>query len=878
LTSVFESRGIGQNASHVMHEAFKQFITNHWLMAEPWHHHVYRLPLLFFAILFCTGTAIGLQCPWLWANLFLVFGLAGGGLFLYWHRSEQRSLASLAGFASVFSLGLAHGIQSTPRTHDALSQVAGIEWTPCAMRVQVRAPAVWQPNPNHRPRDPNSSAWKTTWEVQCDAIRDRDQWQPVDARCNLSTVGRIETFLPGDVIEVLGHYRKITPATNPGGFDFAEFSSWESKYVMLRAESVDQLKHVETRWGLTCVTRLRGQAILSIDRSLSRWVSLGQAPLAAALVFGQRQQVDWQDQQELMATGTLHMLAISGLHVEIIASVLLALCVVSGASNRTTFFCLFIATWAYSGLAGSQPPVVRAAVQVSVFALARWIGAKARLGNLLGAAAAIVVMMQASNLSNVGVQLSFLAVATIGLFVSSLHPGNQRDRLRAVVNESLPRWRRWLNAMVSKSIEMLRLSWWVSLFTCPLIWSNFNVISPIAVPLNVLISLPVTVGLLSGLLTGIVGWFPPLGWAFGQICGLSLFAVSTLVTLAHQVEHGYWWLPAPTVAWTIMFYCIVLLWLLVMGRRWMLILAGLLVAWITVGVAPWMSGPRGHFGSTLQSSKNAKLVVDDKQRVDELRCTFLNVGHGTCVMLELPTGHIWLYDAGHLGSEERSHQEIAASLWHTGTARIDHLVLSHADSDHYNASLGLLERFSIGCITSTNRFWESSDLEVETLIGSLRARTKQIATWGYPDSFAYGEVRFQVLHPSEQWRGANDNANSLCLQIEYGGRRILLPGDLEGAGLTHLATLPERPCDVVMAPHHGSMTHDPTHLLQWCQAKIVVISGGPRANRPEVIQRYSVVPSQLAITHRDGAVQVRIASNGELSLWHWRKQQWELLE
>jgi competence protein ComEC len=81
-----------------------------------------------------------------------------------------------------------------------------------------------------------------------------------------------------------------------------------------------------------------------------------------------------------------------------------------------------------------------------------------------------------------------------------------------------------------------------------------------------------------------------------------------------------------------------------------------------------------------------------------------------------------------------------------------------------------------------------------------------------------------------------------------------------------------------MAPHHGSTSHDPTSLLQWCQPEVVVISGGPRAVRPEVIQRYSQIPSLLAITHRDGAVQVRIREDGSLSTWKWSDNQWVVMQ
>ncbi len=853
-----------------MRELYQKHITQHWLMADPWYYYVYRLPMLFIALSLASGVWLGgrieLSRPFGLMILAVLISVAAAVIQLRNHRGWAIACT----LPAVLILGIYFGIQSKPPEADSLASIAKSDWQPCAMRIVIQSAAVWQPNANHRPIDPNSQPWKTQWSVKCIAIRHRDQWQPTSAVSSVVTDGRIENYLPGDKLEMFGHFRKIGPSVNPGGFNFAKQAKLEHRFIALRVESAKQLKLVDSRWSGHCLARLRGIAIRQVDRLLTRWVSHGHAPLAAALVFGQRQQVDWQDQQELMATGTLHMLSISGLHVEIVAAVLLGICIYFGASHRTTFLFLVTATWCYAGLSGAEPPVVRAAVQVTIFAFARWSGGRTRIGNLLGAAAIVVVLLRASNLENVGVQLSFLAVATIGFFISATRQRAQLDRLQIVVDETLPAWWLWLRWLARKLFELTCLSAWITLFTCPLIWTNFHVLSPISIPLNVLISIPLTISLLSGLCLGLLGWIPPIGWLCGWLCGASLDFITAVVAWGNQVPGGHVWLPAPPVWWTLTFYSAALLWLILFGRKRLPGLAVLLMVWIAIGAAPWMSGPRGKFGS-LPALSSAGLLST------ELRCTFLSVGHGTSVIIENPSGEVWLYDAGHLGAAERSHQEIASSLWNLKTARIDRLIISHADSDHYNATLGLLERFAIGDIISTPQFWAKQEPELKELTGQFEQFYCRTKSWAFPSEVNQDNVQFKVLHPSLAWRGATDNADSLCLEIEYAGKRILLPGDLEGAGLVQLLTLPSRPCHVVMAPHHGSMSHDPTHLLEWCQPEVVVISGGPRAVRPEVVERYLQIPSLLAITHRDGAVQVRIGADGSLSSWNWADEKWNEL-
>ena len=263
--------------------------------------------------------------------------------------------------------------------------------------------------------------------------------------------------------------------------------------------------------------------------------------------------------------------------------------------------------------------------------------------------------------------------------------------------------------------------------------------------------------------------------------------------------------------------------------------------------------------------------------------TFIDVGHGTSVLIELPDGQVWLYDAGHLGSGDRSHQEIADVLWSIPTARIDRLLVSHADADHYNAIPGLVERFSIGQVTSTPQFWQHPAEELGQLRGWLHARRiattrlvagEEIDGVGVGVGEGEGQVQFKALHPPGEFMDRVDNANSLTLQVSYAGKSCVLPGDLEKSGMERLLSQPAIDCDVLMAPHHGSTTQDPLPILRWCQPEWIVISGGPRAAKPKVKELYSPNDVQTLVTHLDGAIQCRISRDGQLSMWCWHVNQW----
>ena len=123
----------------------------------------------------------------------------------------------------------------------------------------------------------------------------------------------------------------------------------------------------------------------------------------------------------------------------------------------------------------------------------------------------------------------------------------------------------------------------------------------------------------------------------------------------------------------------------------------------------------------------------------------------------------------------------------------------------------------------------------------------------------------EVLHPPRHGILGSDNANSLVLAVEYRGRRILLPGDLESPGLDDMLAEEPRPCEVLMAPHHGSRKSNSPALAAWCKPRWVVFSGDGRWNLPEIDATYRAVGGQTLHTHNCGAIRVRIRRRRKVS-------------
>jgi competence protein ComEC len=257
---------------------------------------------------------------------------------------------------------------------------------------------------------------------------------------------------------------------------------------------------------------------------------------------------------------------------------------------------------------------------------------------------------------------------------------------------------------------------------------------------------------------------------------------------------------------------------------------------------------------------------------DGLDCTFIAVGHGCSVLVELPGGKNMLYDVGQLGSPEAAARSIAGCLWSRGITHLDAVVISHADVDHYNALPALLEQFSVGVVYVSPVMFDEKTPALQKLSSALEDKGVPLREIWSGDRLTTDDASsIEVLHPSKQGVLGSDNANSIVLSVEYAGRRILLTGDLESPGLEEVLAESPLDCDVVMAPHHGSRHSDPHGFSTWTTPEWTVISGGFSEEMDEVQATFQSADSRVLHTATSGAVRISIAEQGELEASAFRR-------
>ena len=657
--------------------------------------------------------------------------------------------------------------------------------------------------------------------------------------------GHLLGVQPGDRLHIFGQLARPEPQLNPGEFDFSAHHRADRRLCIVRSdfpECVATLQRGSTwnwrRW----IDAIRIRA----NRLLAQQLTQSQSPLAGALLLGERQQVDFDATDAYFRTGTIHLFSISGLHVGILAGALFGAARYGLAPRRIALVGVAVLTIAYCLLTDSQPPVVRATILVVVSCFAWMTLRRPSLINALSLAAIVVLAINPADLFRIGPQLSFLAVATLAWFEPYLLPHAPTDPLDRLIARTRPwpqRFAKWFVLYFWKLFVVTTVIWAVAL---PLILYRFNLFSPVAMLLNPLIAIPVTFAMLAGFGTLVVGAiFSPAAMPIAWFCDLMLWLTQWAVDIGAAMPNGHWYMPGPPLALVLIFYvglgCAFVLPYWRPPRRWCV---ALLVVWIAALSLTPVAVRRG---PTWAAEK------------PELRTTFISVGHGCSALIELPGGKTVLYDAGQLGSPLAGTQAIAAVLWSKQISHLDAVIVSHADIDHYNAIPGLIDRFSIGTVYVSPVMFEDESSALAALRTKIDAAHIPVAEIFAGDKLHTGDAsRIEVLHPPRRGVIGSDNANSLVLLVEHGGRRLLLTGDLESSGLNDM--LAEEPLDVdfALAPHHGSMRSSPAGFAAWCSPEFVLISGGHAFDSAVAEEAFAAAGAKVLHTARDGAIEIRL--------------------
>lgn len=766
-----------------------------------------------------------------------------GAALAAWHAGRPRALsaAALAGFAAVgVALG---GAEARGALNPPLLafyndyQERRLDW-PLVVEGRLREDAA--------PGD-----FGVSLTINVERVQTPCAWVPARGAARLSVSGALATqqrerWRAGRRIRAAATLRRPSGYRNPGAGD---------EDLALARRGLSLIGSVKSAALVEVVAQ--GHALAeaaSAAREGTRQAiaaTLPDRPIAAAIVtailIGDRGGLPPEVQRRLQAAGTYHVIAISGGNIAILAGLCFVLLSAARVPPRAASIVLTVLLCAYGYLAGGGPSVARATIAAVIYLLARAADHRTPAVNALAVVALIAVVREPLEVFDPGLWLSY--GATLAILIGAdrvLKRRRHRGPFAALPIVAA------LAAILVGTIAAELALFPVGAYVFQRVTVAGIVLNFIAIPL-------MTVVQIAGMAAVALFWsIPALAGMAARIAGLAAAGLVESTRLVDLAPWLTWRVPAPPV-WLMAAYY----------GGWILLYFSAPFSAAAVRQSR-MRSARTPFAMLIALAgiciaapvQIPGLTVVARPPRDALRITFLDVGQGDAVLIELAGGRTLLVDAaGQPGSStfDLGERVIGPALLSFGVRRLDYLAITHGDPDHAGGAMAIARDFR------PRELWEGVPVPphptLRALSEHLAGRGAVLRTVRPDDRLRLGGVELRVLHPPEpEWeRQRVRNDDSIVIELQYGEVSIVLPGDIGAEVERALAgRLAPARLRVLKAAHHGSATSTSAEWLGALAPAAVVFSCG-RGNRyghpaPPVLARVRASGAEVFRTDEDGAI------------------------
>ncbi|MGC1422159.1 MAG: ComEC/Rec2 family competence protein [Terracidiphilus sp.] len=579
------------------------------------------------------------------------------------------------------------------------------------------------------------------------------------------------------------------------------------------------------------------------------------AIMLAAMVTGDRTYLTHSLRVGFERTGSFHMLVVSGLHLAIVAALIVWITRRVRMPQLPATVVTIAVSFAYALFTGFAAPVQRSLWMVTLYLVGRLVYRERNVLNTIGFASLCLLAASPRSLMDSSLQMTLLAVVSIGgvavpLLANTVHPylsatrelrlvaldiklpprqAQFRVMLRmfaAALTRASGRWVGWsafpwIVRATLRCVELLVVSCIVELAMALPMAVYFHRITVFALPVNIFI-LPLLAVLIPAALLTLLASFVSTGVAAipAAVTALLLHLGVGLVRLFGSAAVGDFRIPAP-LPMQIAVFCILLGLAVVLARRgnsttahWQRRLAW--VSMITAAIIVVAPRPVEH-------PRNSLLVEA------------IDVGQGDSLLLITPEGKTMLVDGGGFGGGPRhasqdfdiGEEVVSPALWSRGIRHLDVVALSHAHSDHMGGLPSVLRNFR------PNELWVGNNPPVaayNALLDEARQLHVQVRTMRAGDSVTLGSTQIHVLAPLANYLPGPEpgNNDSLVLHVSYRATSALLEGDAEAPIEQGMLAEQGLESTLLKVGHHGSVTSTRPEFLARVAPQWAVISCGLR--------------------------------------------------
>lgn len=678
----------------------------------------------------------------------------------------------------------------------------------------------------------------------------------------LSLQGRWPQHLvPGDALVVRCLLKLPGTVNTPGTFDYASYLARRNIYltgsvrsplliqpVLLPAE----LSHSMIKRGQFFMERQRNTIARRLDQSLPSRT----AGLYRALLIGDRSGLENQLTESFKSAGVYHILAISGMHMALLALFIYSLIFWLLRRSELLLLCTNVKKWSlaltlvpllfYTFLAGGQPPVVRSFIMTFFIMIGIATDRFRSPSTMLAGAGLAILLYDPGAIQGASFQLSFAAVAAIVY----LAPRLLEYCYELPANLHLPALARRPGVGL---LTIAAITITATLGTMPLLLYHFNRLSLVSLPANLIVEPLIC---LWGLPAGFIGI--PLLAISSEAAAPVLLAGSWGISLAVEsaawfssLDYAQFWLPSPEPALIVLYYILLLFIRLPdLSRSYR---SFMIAAFMTVSLTFFLPAT-----SLLKAIRQQTSI------------SFIDVGQGSATLIEYAGGRTVLVDGGARSAPgyDCGARIIAPYLWNRKIARLDDIVVTHDDADHYNGIAAIIRRFRPKRLWLPHRDSAKPGFTALVQLADLTDVAVLIPEADALDGDADRQLSFIGLaagqsfdqHKTSSNLGSEDD-HGLIVRVEADGLSALLPGDISRTRELELVEARQIvQADLLLSPHHGSSTSNSEQFLAAVAPRYMIVSSGDQTGRlfpsPQTRATAQRLGIEVLSTAEDGTIMV----------------------
>ena len=656
-------------------------------------------------------------------------------------------------------------------------------------------------------------------DVEVNSLRTAEsqfKWTHGIVRFTLLDIFPID-IVPGTTVAIRAKLNKPYPPLIPGNFNYPKYLANQGIHVTGFINSPLHIqKVVRSKGEINGIQSLRywPESIRTrVNRFIDASLEGDNSAIYKALLTGDRSSISPEVIEHFKGAGVLHILAISGLHMSLLGVFSYAVCfyllrrstwLIHRINTRKTAAILCILPLLfYTLIAGAKTPVFRSFIMSLVVIIAICYGRKHSFGSLLACAALVILLLSPAELATPSFQLSFaavIAIATAAPFISTLN----KALMGKIGNMRVFGILKWVVVGVMISLA-------ATLGTAPLLMYHFNRMSLVGVAANLIVE-PMLC--LWSLILGFIAIVFMFVWQSAavilfQLGGLGISMASDATTFFYELPHSFVFRPSPSTFHIILYYSFLCTFFFLPKSN-----LRLKLAFSTCFIFLFMT-------MFLQVNE----LTEEKQ--NESILSYLAVGHGSSTLLEIPGGRRILIDAGALSSPgyDIGRSAIAPFLFTKRIRKIDDIVITHSDSDHYNGAAFLIQHFSVDNLWISSK--ENQEKGWQDLLNKAAATGTNIIV-GKPQQYIDRGEKFSLkvlANTSNNDTSRSDNNRGLVLKYSHNDFSALFPGDISWEVENKLVESDlDLNANILLAAHHGSASSNSMQFLEAVDPELVIVS------------------------------------------------------